>query len=251
MNHIGVFFNTEIEDSGTLAAIGDWGLTPVRYLFNGNKVLIEKDNSTIEVHHVESYYYKNNYSRSNRGLKSSNTDMLKCVGMIVCLIPGFFLSIFKAFAYVSADIRENHRSTVQHFTPIDITIGGVNRITDQEELTKKLRKEIKKPLHPLINTLTIHANEGILADRHGHIINLLNPKKVILDGAKTDINLETDTKILRFLKKSNWKVINYTTINDAPTTLGEAQEFTPPTKGWLTTDRWQVLIEIPKPAVAT
>ena len=248
MSHIGVFLNTEIKDSVPLAALGDWGLTPVRYLFNGNTVEIESNSKAI-VHHVESFHHKNNHrSCSKRDLKSSKTDMLICIGMIVCLIPGFFLSIFKAFAYFSADMREDHRLAKLHFTPIDRTIGTpTNPISLRVRLKQYLDQEEKKPLHQPTDTLTIHG-DGSLPLSYGINIKVLNPKKVILEGVTVNHHT-TGSHILGNLKTSKWKLINPTTDRRAPTTLDEARHFTPPRKGWITFDRWQVIIEIPRPGV--
>ena len=260
MGHLSTFFNTEIQDSSFLSAIGDFGLTPVRYLFNGNKVLIKKDeqdNSTIEVHHVESFYHeKYHYSKSTAELESSTASMLKCIGMIIGLVPGFFLCIFKAFAYFSADTREDHRVAKLHFTPFDMTLGSKEAPAADKAALKLLFKEEKnknKKLHRPVKTLTIHGN-GFLSYGSSDRINKLNPEKVILAGimiAKYEYENKHDDYILVELEKTKWQVINSATTDDAPTTLEEAQEFTPPRKGWFTFDRWRVLIEIPKPAAAT
>jgi len=245
MGHLSVFFNTEIQDSGFLSAIGDFGLTPVRYLFNGNKVLIEENDEqeVVGVHHVQSFHYSEfNFSTSTTDLESSTASMLKCIGLIVGLVPGFFLCIFKAFAYFSADTREDHRLAKLHFTPIDRTIGTPeNPIDTLDKLDAAYKNEREEPLHRLTNTLTIHGN-GSLELTSAFAIDVLNPKKVILQGAT--VGNQTDYLILNYLKTSNWKVINPTTSRDAPTTLDEARDYTPPTKGCLTTERWQVLIEI-------
>ena len=250
MNHIGLFFNTEIQDSGFLSAIGDFGLTPVRYLFNGNTVLIEKDDSTTEVHHVESFHHKEpHFSKSTMTLTSSSTGMLTCIGMIVGLVPGFFLCIFKVFAYFSADMREDHRLAKLHFTPIDRTIGSSESpITTRDEINSSLFRERKKPLHRLTNILTIHGDGNLeVKSLFGKDLYSLNPRKIILEGAT--IGDRTDDYILGWLKTSKWKLINRTTDSDAPTTLDEARDYTPPAKGWFTFDRWRVLIEIPRPTL--
>jgi len=257
MGHLSTFFNTEIQDSGFLSAIGDFGLTPVRYLFNGNTVLIKNKNSTTQVHHVESFYHKNHhFSKSTVQLESSSTNMLKCIGMIIGLVPGFFLCILKVFAYFSADMREDHRLAKLHFTPFDITLGSKEAPAADEAALKLLFKEEKeknKMMQRPIKTLTIHGN-WFLSYGLGNRINKLKPEKVILAGIEIPIfeyDKEYEDYILTDLKKTKWQVINSTTTDDAPTTLEEAQEFTPPRKGWFTFDRWRVLIEIPKPIAAT
>jgi len=54
MNSFEVFFNTSVRHhQGVAAWIGDWGLIPLRYLFNGRDVAII---SPDEVHHVASFH---------------------------------------------------------------------------------------------------------------------------------------------------------------------------------------------------
>src|SRR5690242_13159413 len=70
-----LFLNTAIEGSGALAWIGDRGLAPFRYLFNGHTVRIEQKEASGEnrIHHVRSFHKEGPFRRSitDRNLASS------------------------------------------------------------------------------------------------------------------------------------------------------------------------------------
>lgn len=110
-----VFFNTRIEDQGTLALIGDTGLAPVRYLCNGNTVQIKGTT----VHHVSSFFSKHGdvcyqMSRTDWSFQSTPKSLYKPVLAITLLIPGLLFSIIKAMAYFSADMRKAHYLAKEH-----------------------------------------------------------------------------------------------------------------------------------------
>src|SRR5215207_2779167 len=95
MNDLCIVLNTRVENSGALAWIGDKGLAPFRYLFNGKTIRVQPraSDQEIEIHHVASFHKRGdlNYSNSNWHLRSSSTGMIKTALSIVFLIPGFIL----------------------------------------------------------------------------------------------------------------------------------------------------------------
>src|SRR5580658_7637403 len=123
MYDICVFLNTRVENSGVLAWIGDKGLSPFRYLFNGRTIRIirgEWGNPDIEVHRVASFHKRGwqNSSRTNEYLTSSFTNLTKTILSIVFLIPGMILgAAFKGLAYLFPDVRSNHKLTKESLTP--------------------------------------------------------------------------------------------------------------------------------------
>ncbi len=67
--HLNVFFNTKISHQGLLAWIGDKGLAPFRYLFNGNNVKIDYDQNSgqpVNLHRLPSFPRKNFNSKVER-----------------------------------------------------------------------------------------------------------------------------------------------------------------------------------------
>ena len=97
MSHLCVFFNTRVENSGTLASIGDTCFAPIRYWCNGKTIcLIEYLNiKAIYIHHVASFHSEGekNCCAGWPTLKSSPTGMIKTILSIVCIVPGFFVGL--------------------------------------------------------------------------------------------------------------------------------------------------------------
>jgi len=62
MNNIGIFLNNRITVNdnfsipGAVVAFGDWCLTPVRCLFNGNEVIVSTANDTVNVRYEKEYF---------------------------------------------------------------------------------------------------------------------------------------------------------------------------------------------------
>ena len=54
MGDLCIFLNSRVENSGALAWIGDKGLAPFRYLFNGKTIRVQprESDQEIEIHHV-------------------------------------------------------------------------------------------------------------------------------------------------------------------------------------------------------
>lgn len=187
MNGACLFFNTQIKNSGLLATIGDAGLAPLRDLLGGRTVEIVKNGDDAwEMHHVRSFHKNGEFNRStsNWKLHSSPTSQIKTLAAIALLIPGLVLSIFKALAYLFADMRQRHALAKEHFTPINRVIGSIaHPINTIQELRDALKREQNQPKHQPTNALVIHGN-GQLAINEDPGILRLNPMKLILDGAQ-------------------------------------------------------------------
>lgn len=187
MNNLCLFFNAKVENSGVLAGIGDLGLAPFRYLFNGKTIRVEHHaNQTIEIHHVASFHKLGckNVSRSTHELKSSPTGMIKTVCAVVFLIPGLVVAVSKIFAYLFSDVREKHLLAKEHLTPIDRHIGKMlNPIQSVEDLQKALKLEFESDLkHRPTNALIIHGNGKLEINEDPGILRF-NPMKLVLEGA--------------------------------------------------------------------
>ena len=189
MNNLYVFFNTSVEASGRLAWIGDRGLAPFRYLFNGKTIRIQPRDSDqeIEIHHVASFHKDGgwNWSRTNIHLKSSSTSMIKTAISVVLLIPGLFLSAFKGLAYLFADVQEKQRLAKEHLTPVNREIGSATHpIESREELAAALRAErTSDPKNRPTNALIIHGNGALTINDDPGILRF-NPMKLVLEGAR-------------------------------------------------------------------
>lgn len=190
MSSLCVFLNTRIEGSGTLASIGDKGLAPFRYLFNGKTIRIQPRASEqeIEIHHVASFHKMGewNCSRTNRSLKSSSTGMIKTALSVVFLIPGFILgAAFKGLSCLFSDVREKHCLAKEHLTPIDRKMGSVSSpIKTREELRQALKVERESDLkNRPTNALIIHGDGALTINEDPGILDF-NPMKLVLEGAQ-------------------------------------------------------------------
>lgn len=182
MSGFSVFLNNRITPEFTFGgihvALGDWFLTPVRCLFNGNVVTIttEKD-AAVTVRHAREF------NRNN--IFGPQKTFLLVIASIVLLIPGIFLgTIIKGLGYLAPSIRENHRLTILHYTPIDCTIIGSdsNRL-DESRLREALKKEQENNhLNRSSNTLIVYAAPGTTLNIDPGLLNL-KPEKIILIGA--------------------------------------------------------------------
>ncbi len=188
MNGLSVFLNSRVENSGVLAWIGDKGLAPFRYLFNGATICVQPRDSDkeIEIHHVASFHRFGINHASNTGnfLRSSSTGMIQTALSIVFLIPGFIIgAAFKGAAYLFSDIRAKHSLVKLHFTPINRTIGSAeNPITTGPQLIRALRDEaLNTPKNQRTNALIIHGSEELKITADPGIIQF-NPMKLIFVG---------------------------------------------------------------------
>lgn len=111
MNDLKIFFNTEIVaniNTNCLRSIGDFGLTPFRYLFNGTKVHY----NNVRVYHVLSFSneveVKHREMPGITGFKPSEKHWLKTAAAVLLLIPGLILSLCKLIAYAFPSILKEH-----------------------------------------------------------------------------------------------------------------------------------------------
>lgn len=70
MNSLCIFLNTRIEQSGTLVWIGDKGVAPFRYLFNGKTIRVQASDSDqeIKIHPVPSSPHRTLSSAGRNGI---------------------------------------------------------------------------------------------------------------------------------------------------------------------------------------
>jgi hypothetical protein len=179
MNDVSLFLNTQIKYTGALAAIGDWGLTPVRYIFRGRDVYILTS-------FAEDPERKRIYTSHSPSFDADERSWPRFIGLALCLIPGLVLSVFKLMAYCfdySYMIRR-HNMAKKHFTPIErLDIGSFSKpITNIEDLKGELKKLNDDLEHRPINSLFIHG-KNLEIDQDPGIWHL-NPMKLILRGAR-------------------------------------------------------------------
>jgi hypothetical protein len=182
-----IFFNNRIvsDDPFRLddvpVAFGDFFLTPVRCLFNGNKVTLKTKNNVITVDHEKEYF---DHSSPSSWLKPKR-NFLRVIASIIFLIPGLILgSIFKGIGFLSESIRERHRLTIEHYTSIDREIGDENNRLDLATLTNRLREEKQNNhLNQPTKNLIVYAQPGTDLNTDPGLLDL-NPQKIILVGAK-------------------------------------------------------------------
>ncbi len=187
MSDVSIFLNTKVENSGTLAWIGDTGLAPFRYLFNGKTIRIQhrESDQEIEINHVPSFQKQGHLNFSRGNLRASITNMLKTAVAVVLLAPGLLFATVKGLAYLSSDVRAKHRLTKEHFTPVNREIGSTsNPITSREALREALEKEkISDPKNHLTNALIIHGDGKLTINEDPGIFDF-NPMKLVLDGVQ-------------------------------------------------------------------
>jgi hypothetical protein len=208
MSDLCIFLNTRVENSGALAWIGNKGLVPFRYLFNGKTIRVQSRESDqeIEIHHVASFHKQGtqNYSETNGDLQSSSTGMIKTALSIVFLIPGVILgAAFKGLAYLFSDIREKHRLTKEHLTPINREMGSASHpIKTREELSQALEAARRSdPKNHLTNALIIHVTNALIIHEDGALplnedpgILQFNPMKLVWEGPLVTITLKMAVK---------------------------------------------------------
>ena len=193
MNHFAVFFNHRVHAytsssnfSDRSVKFGNWCLTPVRCLFDGNKIGIfyETRNHTVVSKLLSSKEYLNStFNMSNRPKK----NVWRVVASIILLIPGLIIgSAFKGLGYLSPSIRAYHQLVIRHYTPVDHIIGSEENRLNLSQIEAQLREIRENNLltQPTRNVV-IYAEEGtqIEKDPYPGILDL-DPKKLILIGAQ-------------------------------------------------------------------
>lgn len=252
MSHLCIFLNTSIENSGTLAWIGDKGLAPFRYLFNGRTIRVQpcQSDQKTEIYSVSSFHKRGlkHRCRANKDLKSSSTGMIKTALAVVFLIPGFILgTAFKGLAHLFSDVKEKHRLTKEYLKPIDREIGSASKpIQSLSHLGQALRLERQSdPQNHPTHALIIHG-DGLLTINEDPGILIFNPMKLILEGVKispkTQLigNLNFADKIS---KTGNWKVSKpLASIDDALRTIA-------PWRSWFSYRRYHMIFTVSRPQV--
>lgn len=116
MSDLNIFFNTRFEcqgDSlgvaGAVGRLGDWFLTPVRYLFDGNKITFSNNKGVLNPVNCE-----NEYSISGANPKNKPTkNFLRTTAFIILLLPGTIIgAAFKGLCYLSSLVRQRHNLAV-------------------------------------------------------------------------------------------------------------------------------------------
>ena len=244
MNDLSIFLNTEVVNSGVLSWIGDAGLAPFRYLFNGKTISIETRASgrRIEIHHVASFHERGvwNGSTSNSTLRSASTSMIKTVLAIVLLVPGLLLSIFKGLAYLFTD--ENHRLAKEHFTPVTREIGTpAHPITTISQLSVALDDERRSdPKNRPTDALIIHGDGNLEITADPGILDF-NPMKLILVGARI-----VPQPVLRhplsdvMARTGKWR-------NEQAPSVIEALASAAPRREWLSCKRYHTIFQLARP----
>jgi hypothetical protein len=260
-----VFFNTRIENAGTLSQIGDLGLAPLRYLCGGKTVQLFIEGREVTIHSVASFHKegKGHVSISEYTLRSSPTHMLKALGSVLLIVPGLFLAVAKLVAYMaSGEVRKNHGLISEHLTPINREIGTFDQpMMNHEELRTALQNVWDNdPMHRPTNALIIHG-ENLQINVDPGILRF-NPMKLILQGAsivhqpayfgRLDDNLLSTHK-WETVTTMGWRVVTPANPN-APgitmtqeNTIGEALNAPLRRRGWLTWKCFHRVFVVPRP----
>lgn len=266
MSDLCIFLNSRVENSGALAWIGDKGLAPFRYLFNGKTIRVQprESDQEIEIHHVASFHKSSwNSSSTDRNLKSSSTSMIKAALSVVLLIPGLILgAAFKGLAYLSSTVRENHRLTKEHLTPINREIGSAsNPIKTGDELRQALETERKADLkNRATNAIIIHGDGNLTINEDLGILQF-NPMKLVLEGAQI-VHQPSATSRLddEMYRTGKWQVnaVRVATSSNPDNSFAQSQRVssvddalraTAPRRSWTSCKRYHMIFNLARPQV--
>lgn len=180
MNHINAFYNSKFTIRGesgagnALVSIGDFCLKPVRQLFKGEKLCMNKGNSSNEI------------SLDLILKEPANRTFIGKVLTIAFLAPGIILgTVFKSLGYLCSTIREKHRIAALHnITKDSITVGSNEKRLNVNEISKKLSQlALENDYYQRAKAVIIYAEKGTeIVDDPG--ILQWNPDKIILVGAR-------------------------------------------------------------------
>lgn len=251
MNNLSTFLNVRIENSGALAWIGDKGLAPFRYLFNGRTVRIRtgKSDQVVKIHHVASFHKNGwwNFSRTNMNFHSSRTSMIKTALAVVLLIPGLILgAAIKGVAYLFSDVRKKHHLAKEHLTPINREIGSAsNPIKTRDELAQALEVDRKSdPKNRQTNALIIYGDGALTINENTGIL-VSNPKKLILVGAKIVCEQSDAARLCDVISETGkWltNAVHIATVDDALRTIA-------PKRSWSSSKRYHMIFNVARPQV--
>ncbi len=182
MNDLKVFFNTEIVNAGHLSQVGNFGLTPVRYLFKGETIEIKLSSPPGTEYQIDAMPSFRR-SKIQFAWDPPHTNMLKTIAAVVLLIPGLFLAIFKLTDYLFADTRRDHRLAKECYTPINRTFGTAEKpIITESQLS--IEMDERKQRHQPTDVLTIYGTDT-LKIRTTSDIRRLNATRTVLVGGAT------------------------------------------------------------------
>ena len=194
MNQLSIFFNTKVEDSGKLAWIGDMGLVPFRYLFNGSTALVE-----FSAEHPTRVQCFNSCRKDER----KAVKMLKTIVAILLVVPGVVLGLTKILAYAYRDVRNKHNEVFKDFDSsirLELGVGDAGPSVESLVVDNSLNKNIK--------TLIINKNNKSLQVTYINTEKLSSSatklQRIILNGLNISITTHAP-----------WKVIQVATIEDA------------------------------------
>jgi len=187
MESLSVFLNTRIVNysfscAGIPVAFGNFCLTPVRCLFNGDKVTISlsasADDNRVRVVHEKEYGEYGEYGKPKK-------TWLRVIVSIVLLVPGLLLgSIFKGVGYLSKSIRERHNFAIVHYTPVDRTVGSeAGRLNLDGIRQNLLQLMINNRLNQPTNMIVVYAEPGTCLNEDPGLLQF-DPKKIVLVGAQ-------------------------------------------------------------------
>lgn len=182
MTSAGIFFNNRaVADSFRFSdvpvALGDWFLTPVRCLYNGNKVTISHKNDAITIEHEKEYSDWDN-TRPKR-------NFLRVILSIILIVPGVIVgSIFKGIGYLSQSIQHRHTAIRRHYSPGNI-VGDESDPPDLKTIEDILKNDFKhiERNNKSCNALVVNAKKGTRINVDPGILSE-NPQKIILVGAR-------------------------------------------------------------------
>jgi len=255
MRDLYIFLNCRVENSGALAWIGDKGLAPFRYLFNGKAIRIQnRPNQETIIHHVAAFHKIGglNSSSTNFNLTSSSTGMIKAALSVVFLIPGLILGApFKGLAYLFTSVREKHGLAKEHLTPINREIGSSSTpIKNRQELyTALLNEFLHDSKHRPTNALIIHGDGNLTINEDPGILRL-NPMKLVLVGAQ--IVCESSSRARLFDEMSNthkWRkgAASVTTSRSINDSVDEALRVVAPKRSWTSCKRYHTIFTLARP----
>lgn len=154
MSHIATFLNTKVENTGVLSDLGNFGLTPVRYLFGGQTMRYSPATGSVSIPLFHPEGAQNQLRSAGSYFVSSETGMIKTALAIICLVPGIFLAIFKMLSYIFPDVRRSHRLAQQFITPVDWGVVSANQlIASQVRITFTIDDAIEQVRPPMNSSL--------------------------------------------------------------------------------------------------
>jgi len=191
-------------------------LAPVRFIFSGKTVDLERDGSISKVSSFFVYQVSvpeptySKVSKQNHNLKSTGwgyidvafTVIVQLALLIPCAIIG---SIFKGLSYFNSGVRKAHNAIKSKLTEKNKAIGSPEEPIDNNELLEQQLKEYLQTGQKT-NGLVIHAQDKTLTTTCLRVIKNINPLKLILVGDwKKEEKLDIKSVITSRQNKDKWK----------------------------------------------